>query len=1252
MPDEMFASTVFEDRFQQMLANLVEAEERGERLDVSEVIRCSPELETPLLEYFRNRSGFDRLAPQLAPTATHSGAVMPPELMPGSKLGGYEVCQEVGRGGRGVVYRVRDPELKRPLAVKVLRPELHDQADAVQRFLEEAQVTGQLQHPGVVPVHAIGQLPDGRPYFAMKLIEGRTLAALLAERPTSTQDVPRFLGIFDQVCQAVAYAHSRGVIHRDLKPANIMVGAFGEVQVMDWGLAKVLNTAGTRRQPSASDPAVFIPSQPDSVRTVRTEATALSSADGIVVGTIAYVSPEQAKGQVEQLDPQADVFGLGAVLCEILTGLPPYAGAAAWRLHLMAAAGDLADAYSRLGGCGADAELVALTKDCLAVERNCRLSDAGAVAARLAAYLAGVQERMRRAEQERAAAQARAEEAKATARAERRARRRTMALVSVATAAILAGGAAAAWYWQERASRQAKAEADASAALEEVRTWLDQEADQERRDPERWAATVSLADAAVKRAEAAVASAPVDDELQERVRGMRAEVDPKKRDSRLRVELDRLRLEKTTVKKGRFHSPAALGRYREALEGYGIDLRDVSGAVAIVHSSRLRLELLAALEDWARIPSDQPEENKRLRRVLEAAEPDHNSFRTRWREAQWRRDGASLATLANAASGLSTADVVNLAQDLRWLKEGDAAVRLLRQGQRRFPDDFWINHDLGMALSEQIPPQRAEAVRYLTVAAALRAQSPGAHLNLGNSLAEQGSLAEAESEYRKAIELDPKYAQSHNNLAVALEKQGKLAEAVGEYRLATQLDPKFAWHHYNLAKGLHAQGKATEAALEFRAAIQLAPNNSWAHNDLGLVFYEEGKFDDAVAEFTTAIQLDRKLAWPHNNLGNALYMQGKLAAAIEEYQKAIDLDRKQAKFHIGLGITLSAQGKSKEAATEFGEAIHLDPKDANAHTGLAKTLHIDGNIRNAVREYLKAIELNPNDVDAHSGLGCALLDLRKVSEAVAEFRTAIQLDPKNAVPHYNLGRALAKQGCWQIAVDEYRQAIKLDAMHAEAYCNLGLCLGWLGQFSESAEALKRGDELGRQNRGWNYPSAAWLFRAQQRVAFDQRLTAWLEGGPGPRNNYERLELAAVCRLKQLNLLAIQLSVEAFAAEPKLAGDLQNWSRYHAACCAVLAAAGIGKDSDKLDAKERKRLRRQALEWLAADLDGWAKRLAGAKMPEQKMILNTLERWQMDPDLAGVREEKALAKLTADERDAWKKLWADVEALRKRAALRQ
>jgi serine/threonine protein kinase len=187
---------------------------------------------------------------------------LPPGLLaPGERsgslgrVGHFDLLESVGRGGMGVVYRAWDARLERDVAVKFLQGGVVTDPSVAQRFRHEARVTAQLQHPGIPPVHEVGELPDGRPFLAMKLVAGRTLAELLRDRPDPTHDRGRLVAAFEAVCQAVGYAHSRGVIHRDLKPANIMVGAFGEVQVMDWGLAKNLSDQGQ----SESDfmPAIF-----------------------------------------------------------------------------------------------------------------------------------------------------------------------------------------------------------------------------------------------------------------------------------------------------------------------------------------------------------------------------------------------------------------------------------------------------------------------------------------------------------------------------------------------------------------------------------------------------------------------------------------------------------------------------------------------------------------------------------------------------------------------------------------------------------------------------------------------------------------------------------------------------------------------------------------------------------------------------------------------------------------------------------
>jgi WD40 repeat protein len=315
-----------------------------------------------------------------------------------AKAGRFLLGQELARGGMGVVYCARDESLGRDVAVKIIHERYLVDSLVGQRFLDEARITAQLQHPGIPPVFEVGRLRDERPYLAMKLIKGRTLEDLLLERPEPSRESGRFLAVFQQVCQAVGYAHSKHILHRDLKPANVMVGAFGEVQVMDWGLAKLVAPGGS----AANEPTV--PTETTGGTVIQMARTSDSGTlAGSMLGTPAFMAPEQAGGELDRLDERTDVFGLGAILCVILTGAPPYAGKSAEDVRLQAIRGSLGDAYARLEQCGADASLVDLCRACLSAERDARPRDGGAVAAAIAAYLAGVEERARQAELARAA---------------------------------------------------------------------------------------------------------------------------------------------------------------------------------------------------------------------------------------------------------------------------------------------------------------------------------------------------------------------------------------------------------------------------------------------------------------------------------------------------------------------------------------------------------------------------------------------------------------------------------------------------------------------------------------------------------------------------------------------------------------------------------------------------------------------------------------------------------------------------------
>lgn len=331
---------------------------------------------------------------------------------------GFELLEEVGRGGMGVIYRARDLAFNREIALKFLQAKYGKDSPNAIRFLDEACITGQLQHPGIPAVHQVGTLPNGRHYLVMKLIKGYTLSDLIWKKEPAGQAaeaaiphvIPQnYLGIFEAICQAVGYAHAHHVIHRDLKPHNIMVGAFGEVQVMDWGLAKLIHPDQLSRalDTEKQDPMATLPVTPKSL--VNTPSSQLTVA-GSVLGTPAYMSPEQAVGANSQLDTRSDVFGLGAILCALLTGKPPFVGDSVESTRLLSALGLLDDSFERLDASGAEPELIALAKRCLAAKRSDRPHDGGEVAQEVAKLRAAADERARQAEIERTKAEVHAQE--------------------------------------------------------------------------------------------------------------------------------------------------------------------------------------------------------------------------------------------------------------------------------------------------------------------------------------------------------------------------------------------------------------------------------------------------------------------------------------------------------------------------------------------------------------------------------------------------------------------------------------------------------------------------------------------------------------------------------------------------------------------------------------------------------------------------------------------------------------------------
>lgn len=1110
-------------------------------------------------------------------------------LVPVGCAGRLELLGEIAHGGMGAVLKGHDSSLGRDLAVKVLLDKHMDRPELILRFVEEAQIAGQLQHPGIAPVYELGTLTDRRPFFSMKLVKGRTLAELLRERRNSVTDLSRLLGIFSSMCQTMAYAHARGVIHRDLKPSNVMIGSFGEVQVMDWGLAKVLShdgeVADTQPRPTDANQTV--------IATIRSTGDSDLSQAGSVMGTPAYMAPEQAAGDVNRVDERSDVFALGSILCEILTGQPAFAARTTGELRRKAARADTSDALVRLGACSGDADLVCLAKECLAMERDDRPPNAGIVAERMTAYLTSVQDRLHQTELARVAAETRAG-------TERTRRRLTLALAASIVGLFALGGGGWMYVERQRAARQETLEEAINERIDHASVVQGKAAAAPIGDLASWAEALSE----IKGAEDLLRHAEHDPDLAIRVTAVRSQVERGRTEAIQRAreaEADRrlvAHLETVRTDRGEHWDPARTDReFVEAFREYGVDLEtmDPKRAGAALTGRAASVEIAAALDDWCAIReydlAGQPNARswKGLAEAARVADPD--SWRNMLRKLYDQPLSEGLGFLKERAADavalekLPAPSLLLLAHMLLRAGAEQESAGVLQIAWRRFPGDFWVNHTLGMLSWTEAGGggyrRPDEAARYLMAVVVIRPESASGHTNLGAALHDKGDLDGAIAEQREAIRLQPDNAGAHTNLGEVLRRKGKLDEAIAAHREALRLEPGIAEVHTNLGRALSEKGDHNAAIHELREAIRLKPTLAIGHSILGHVLSQLGNRDGAMLELQEALRLQPDLAVAHDNLGKVSLAAGKLDAAITSFRDAVRYKPDNAVFHVDLSEALRRKGDLDGAIEVIREALRLQHDDASAHTSLALALTAKG--------YLEG--------------------------AIIEFREALRHHPDDAPAHVHLAKALRSRGQYAQAVEQLRQALELAGDKAE----------------EQLPGLSR-----------------LLIEFEHEAALAARLPAVLRGVERPRDASDAFELARVARAESKFAGAARLSAHALSAKAEIADDVKTGRRYQAACLAALAGCGQGRDDPVPDAGARETLRKQALEWLRADLKRNAAIFDGADASTRKEIAERLARWQKDPDLAGVRDDAKLAALPRQERQAWKDLWSDVDAMREKA----
>jgi serine/threonine-protein kinase len=991
---------------------------------LEEACRGKPELRArveALLLAHRDAGGFlDEPSRALDDTAVEERAA--PELL-GTAIGPYTLLEAIGEGGFGIVFRAeqRSP-VGRQVALKVLKPGM-DSRQVVARFEAERQALALMDHPNIARVFDGGTSPAGRPYFVMELVRGLPITEFCKEHPGALRERLR---LFIDVCRAVQHAHLKGVIHRDLKPSNVLVALQDGrpvVKVIDFGIAKAL---GQRL-------------------TDKTLSTGLAQ----VLGTPLYMSPEQAGLAGGDIDTRADIYALGVILYELLTGTTPFprellSGLSEDEMRRVIREEEPPTPSRRLRTTRASPtppasslqELDWIVMKALEKDRERRYESAGALAADVERYL--------RDEPVAAGPPS------AWYRFRKFARRRRGALATAAVltgALILVGGG---FWWSER--RQA-----ALAATEEAQQEaLDQEVNRATDEAEgltglaKWPEAQAAVERAVKLL-AAVGRTQVPERLQEL-----------QKDVAMAQELDGVARWSDEFAVSHQQLDAA---YARAFRTGGIDVEALTTdeAARRIRARSIRLELLRALESWSRarrragdraIAPWQP-----LLEVVIAADSD--AYRNRLRTLLTGRDSKGLEAMAATADvhRLPAVTLYLLGTGLAELGATEQAISLLRAAQRQYPDSPWLSEALGRLCYLARPPHYADAVRYLTAAAAARPRSAYVADCLGLALWRNGSAAEAVAEFSRALELKPDLLDAQLGRALAYQRLGEWDRARAEFARLAAAEPGSAkdWYNRGLAYGNLGQWDRARAA--YSQAIEREARFAMAWAARGEACGHLGRWQESLADCSRAIELDAGLASAWHDRGQAYEHLGKWDLALAGYSKAIELDPRFAVAWAYRGGAYSQLGQAERALADCSQAIELDPRLAGAWSNRGAAYLQVGQCEKALADLSRAVELDPGLAIAWTNRGGVHLNLGKTEQALADLSRAVELDPGLVAGWCNRGLAYGTLGKWDRALADYSKAIELDPQDAAACYSRGTVYGKLGRWDRAVLDYSKAVEL-------------------------------------------------------------------------------------------------------------------------------------------------------------------------------------------------
>jgi tetratricopeptide (TPR) repeat protein len=1013
------------------------------------------------------------------------GAEFPRPLQEGDHKLRYEVAYHpFAHGSMGTIWSAWDHELGRDVAVKCMRPELTQSDEARARFYREVDVLARLNHPGVCPVYSKYMLDDP-PCFTMKHLEGETLKARLsalrrAERDEASKFAERMklLDAFHNACNAVAYAHSRGVIHRDLKPDNIMLGEYGETIVLDWGLARL--NGGTERAPAAN-----LSGRESDVR--QTPATPLASSDGTVLGTPVYMPPEQAQGRIDLVDERSDVYALGAILYEILSGRRPYDDATPESVLQRVLEGRLIPL--REAAPLAPQDLVTLAEKAMARDRDRRLESAEALAREIEAFRTGrglsvyqysSWELVKRFVQ----------------------RNRLAAGVTLAAAAVLTGVLA----WSivsistERNQAQSaladrnrierEQEMRSAGLIHERRSYLSaKRAYLETLDPNGKAAAARgyLDQLKALSLEERRHSGPNREDVSNAVLALAAVAE-------VRHELIRLAMEPVDGRWVQLLEARELREHQAKL----LDERLLAAQLAKANDDFALAEsiLLAADDGDAQIATMR--ENVRyargalldaraariltvLREVKDGQTTDGNPITAETllnyvTELSGYRDRQSIHLLDKALDPLvevakaegssarwndgerSTAKLV--LRTLGFLQMGDLAAPVLA----RFMDVIW-DYDLAVECGRALCQTRSvnahdplvrAMMRLMPQASAWQAIAP--HFKLvpdpgDDGKAEDRVMYHAWRGWAALAKDRMEAARVHLELALALDSEcvlawGGLGEwasleedwkvALDHFTRALELEPDLHTAIVNRGWALWKSGRTDEARIDFDRALSMR-RTAYAYRLRGLYRWGTGELDGAHTDLSRSLEQEREYASAYWDRGDLRFSRGDEAGALADYTRGIELMPDAPRAFLQRGITRRLNQDYEGSIEDFSRAIGLNSKDAVAYVQRAITLLTAGRAIEALSDLEMASNLAPDNPGIYLVTrGAAKQDLGDFEGAAADYDLAIATSP-SAVAYSN--RGYLKMEVYQDyagAIKDFDLAINHDPGFSLAYSNRGM----------------------------------------------------------------------------------------------------------------------------------------------------------------------------------------------------------------------